>query len=97
MKSSIEKDIEILDEMILNCKYKHNRYDEYAYKKARVLKKCKIALIKDQIEELDIEIGECEYANDDDEEYKKAVEKDKKFLLNQKRILNELLESEENK
>ena len=44
MKSSIEKDIEILDEMILNCKYKHNYFDEYAYKKARVLEKCKIAL-----------------------------------------------------
>lgn len=48
--------------------------------------------IKDKIEELDIKISECEYSDDDDEEYKKAVEKDKLFLLNQKRVLQELLE-----
>ena len=29
-ENSIEEDIKILDEMILNCRYKHNYYDEYA-------------------------------------------------------------------
>lgn len=48
--------------------------------------------IKGKIEELDIAILECEYLDDDDEEYKKAVEKDKLCLLNQKRALQELLE-----
>lgn len=48
--------------------------------------------IKGKIEELDIAISECIYLDDDDEEYKKAVEKDKLCLLNQKRALQELLE-----
>ena len=43
-ENSIEEDIKILDEMILNCRYKHNYYDEYAEKKAQVLEKCKKAL-----------------------------------------------------
>lgn len=51
-----------------------------------------IPKIKCKIEELDIAILECEYSDDDDEEYKKAVEKDKLCLLNQKRALQELLE-----
>lgn len=51
--------------------------------------------IKCKIEELDIEISECEYSDDDDEKYKKADEKDKLCLLNQKRALKQLLESEE--
>ena len=53
-----------------------------------------IQKIKAKIEEVDIAILECEYLDDDDEEYKKAVKKDKLCLLNQKRILQELLESE---
>lgn len=48
--------------------------------------------VKAKIEEVDIAILECEYLDDDDEEYKKAVEKDKLCLLNQKRALQELLE-----
>ncbi len=51
--------------------------------------------VKAKIEELNIAISECEYLDDDDERYKKAVEKDKLCLLNQKRILKQLLESEE--
>lgn len=43
-----------------------------------------IQKVKDKIEELDIAISECIYLDDDDEEYKKAVEKDKLCLLNQK-------------
>ena len=48
--------------------------------------------IKAKIEELDIAISECIYLDEDDEKYKKAVEKDKLCLLNQKRALQELLE-----
>lgn len=51
-----------------------------------------IQKIKAKIEELDIAISECIYLDDDDEEYKKAVKKDKLCLLNQKRALQELLE-----
>lgn len=51
--------------------------------------------VKAKIEELNIAISECEYLDDDDERYKKAVEKDKLCLLNQKRILKQLLEGEE--
>lgn len=71
------------------------------------LKKCKknaLLIIKDEfipvqkvkakIEELNIAISECEYLDDDDERYKKAVEKDKLCLLNQKRILKQLLEGD---
>lgn len=49
--------------------------------------------IKAKIEEVDIAILECEYLDDDDEEYKKAVEKDKLCLLKQKRALQELLDN----
>lgn len=47
--------------------------------------------IEAKIEELDIAILECEYLDDDSEEYKKEVEKDKLELLKQKSILQELL------
>lgn len=50
-----------------------------------------IQKIKAKIEELDIAILECEYSDDDSEEYKKEVEKDKLELLKQKSILQELL------
>ena len=59
-----------------------------------LLENIPVQKIKAKIEEIDIAILECEYLDDDDEEYKKAVEKDKLCLLNQKRILQELLESE---
>ena len=48
--------------------------------------------IKAKIEEIDIAILECEYSDDDSEEYKKEVEQDKLELLKQKRVLQELLE-----
>ena len=48
--------------------------------------------IEAKIEELDIAILECEYLDDDSEEYKKEVEKDKLELLKQKSILQKLLE-----
>lgn len=48
--------------------------------------------IENKIDILDIVISECIYIDDDDKAYKKAVEKDKLCLLNQKRALQELLE-----
>lgn len=54
-----------------------------------------IPKIKEKIEELDIEISTCEYADDDSEEYKQGVEKNKTELLMAKKILQQLLESEE--
>lgn len=51
--------------------------------------------IENKIDILDIAISECIYIDDDDKAYKKAVEKDKLCLLNQKRALQELLEGRE--
>lgn len=48
--------------------------------------------IENKIDILDIAISECIYIDDDDKAYKKAVEKDKLCLLNQKRALQKLLE-----
>lgn len=50
------------------------------------------SLILTKIQEIDIEISMCEYADDDSEEYKKDVEHDKRLLLRDKRTLQELLE-----
>ena len=46
----------------------------------------------DKINELDIAILECEYDDDDVEEYKNDVEKEKKDIINKKSALEELLE-----
>jgi hypothetical protein len=54
-----------------------------------------IQKIKAKIEELDIEISTCEYADDDSEEYKQEVEKDKAELLIAKKVLQQLLEESE--
>lgn len=81
---------------ILNKSRKTNEYIMYNGEKWIKEKYCiPIQKLKEIIEELDIEISECEYLDDDDEKYKKAVEKDKLCLLNQKRVLKRLLESEE--
>ena len=50
--------------------------------------------VKVKIEELDIEISTCEYADDDSEEYKQEVEKDKTELLIVKKVLQQLLGSD---
>ena len=50
--------------------------------------------IKAKIEEIDIEIQQCEYADDDTEEYKKDIEKEKRKLLRDKAVLQSLLEKE---
>lgn len=48
--------------------------------------------VKEKIEELDIEISICEYADDDSEEYKQEVEKNKAELLMARKVLQQLLE-----
>lgn len=48
--------------------------------------------IRGKIEELDIQISECEYADDDIEERKQDIEKEKRLLLRDKKTLQELLE-----
>lgn len=75
---------------------KSNEYISYKNEKWIKEKYCiLIQKIKAKIEELDIAILECIYLDDDDKAYKKAVEKDKLCLLNQKRALQELLEGRE--
>lgn len=54
-----------------------------------------VQTIKAKIEELDIEISACEYADDDSEEYKQEVEKDKAELLMAKKVLQQLLDESE--
>ena len=49
-------------------------------------------VVIDKMEELDIAILECEYDDDDVEEYKNDVEKEKRILLIKKSALEELLE-----
>ena len=53
-----------------------------------------IQKVKAKIEELDIEISTCEYADDDSEEYKQEVEKNKAELLIAKKVLQQLLGSD---
>ena len=53
-----------------------------------------VSLVKGKIEELDIEISTCEYADDDSEEYKQEVEKNKAELLIAKKVLQQLLGSD---
>lgn len=48
--------------------------------------------IKSKIEEIDIAISACEYADDDDDEIKKTIEAEKYLLLRDKEILQQLLE-----
>ena len=50
--------------------------------------------IKAKIEEVDIEIQCCEYADDDVEEYKQDMEKEKRRLLRDKEVLQSLIERE---
>ena len=48
--------------------------------------------IESEIEDLDLKISSCEYADEDPEEYKKEVEKEETILLGCKKILRQLLE-----
>lgn len=56
-----------------------------------------IQKLKEKIEELDIEISTCEYADDDSEEYKQEIEKNKAELLIARKVLQQLLEESEEK
>ena len=97
-----EGDAEFPDEAtIITTKYlKLEKVQKLQQENERLRKQSKIMCgeycpyvekIKAKIEELDIAISECEYSDDDSEEYKKEVEKDKLELLKQKSILQELL------
>ena len=88
------------DEMTAT-KYRNIQQDAYIQGRAEEQQKAEqiiyenyipIQKVKAKIEELDIAILECEYSDDDSEEYKKEVEQDKLELLKQKRVLQELLE-----
>ena len=54
-----------------------------------------IQKVKAKIEELDIEISTCEYADDDSEEYKQEIEKNKAELLIARKVLQQLLDESE--
>lgn len=98
-ENELEFDIDcdwIALQKMLDESEKSNEYISYKNEKWIKEKYCiPIQKIKAKIEELDIAISECIYLDDDDEEYKKAVKKDKLCLLNQKRALQELLEGRE--
>ncbi len=109
-EDSVEGDIKILDEMILNCKYKHNYYDEYANKKAKVLEKCKKALKenKEYYKQLDLDYTEKNFIpvqkikdkvdglKQKAINYGPFIDKDESFSIESKiSVLQELLESEE--
>lgn len=89
-------DEEIVDEVIKLGMAEYKRRKVMAPKAEQIIYENYIPVqkIKDKIEELDIAILECEYSDDDDELYKKAVKEDKVCLLNQKRVLKELLKEE---
>lgn len=78
-----EKYIVISKSSFLDGSYKH-LIDEYI----------PIQKVKAKIEELDIEISTCEYADDDSEEYKQEVEKNKAELLMARKVLQQLLEND---
>ena len=81
--------------IILNLIEKLQRENERLRKQSKIMcdEYCpQMQKIKAKIEEIDIAILECEYSDDDSEEYKKEVEQDKLELLKQKRVLQELLE-----
>lgn len=78
-----EKYIVISKSSFLDGSYKH-LIDEYI----------PIQKVKEKIEELDIEISMHEYADDDSEEYKQDIEKNKRELLIAKKVLQQLLEND---
>ena len=92
--------LEINIGIVLNLLEKLQKENERLRKQSKIMcdEYCpQMQKIKAKIEELDIAILECEYSDDDIEEYKKEVEKDKLELLKQKRVLQELLKKEDNK
>lgn len=67
----------------------YDKYDE-TYREVIDVKELK-EYILEKIEELDIEIQQCEYADDDIEEYKQDMENEKHRLLRDKVVWKSLL------
>lgn len=85
LRAKLDKDTHILqNELDLTNADKINNY-------------IPVQKVKEKIEELDIEISACEYDDSDSEEYKQEVEKNKAELLIARKVLQQLLESEEEK
>lgn len=92
-----------LDEMTAT-KYRNIQRDAYIRGRAEEQQKAKQRIyenyihkqkVKEKIEELDIEISACEYADDDSEEYKQEVEKNKMEFIRERKMLQELLKEKE--
>ena len=94
---NIEESIKILDKFTTEHKLfniKHSDGLEEAIETLLTAYERQKDKIKAKIEEMDIEIQCCEYADDDVEEYKQDMEKEKRRLLRDKEVLQSLLEKE---
>ena len=92
---NIEESIKILDKFTTEHKLfniKHSDGLEEAIETLLTAYEKQKDKIKAKIEEMDIEIQCCEYADDDVEEYKQDMEKEKRRLLRDKVVLQSLLE-----
>ena len=92
---NIEESIKILDKFTTEHKLfniKHSDGLEEAIETLLTAYEKEKDKIKAKIEEMDIEIQCCEYADDDVEEYKQDMEKEKRRLLRDKVVLQSLLE-----
>ena len=92
---NIEESIKILDKFTTEHKLfniKHSDGLEEAIETLLTAYEKQKDKIKAKIEEMDIEIQCCEYADDDVEEYKQYMEKEKRRLLRDKEVLQSLLE-----
>ena len=95
---NIEESIKILDKFTTEHKLfniKHSDGLEEAIETLLTAYEKQKDKIKAKIEEMDIEIQCCEYADDDVEEYKQDMEKEKRRLLRDKVVLQSLLEDKE--
>ena len=91
---NIEESIKILDKFTTGHKLfniKHSDGLEEAIETLLTAYEKQKDKIKAKIEEIDIEIQCCEYADDDTEEYKQDIEKEKRRLLRDKAVLQSLL------
>ena len=91
---NIEESIKILDKFTTEHKLfniKHSDGLEEAIETLLTAYEKQKDKIKAKIEEMDIEIQCCEYADDDVEEYKQDMEKEKRRLLRDKEVLQSLL------
>ena len=86
--------VNIIENLQKENESKQKAYDDCycEYKKYKQFESIPKQVAIDKIKELDIAILECEYDDDDVEEYKNDVEKEKRILLIKKSALEELLE-----